>query len=285
MSSKIYFSDKKKRSLGFHVVRTISTMLNKVAPQLALRQAEKLLLTPAKRPKKVILPEGVKLTQISGVEGNLQQYSLGKGSIVLLTHGWSGSASQFFPLMEKIAAAGYKAVAFDHYGHGQSSGHIANLQLFVKGVKDIVAANGKDNIHCIVSHSMGTVSALNLPKDIPHILIAPVFGLYESLRKTVFDSGMSPVLFERLITHIENTHQMQFKDAVSERHIGLVKKPLHIIHDEQDRFAPYSGSETMKKEYAHITLHNTQGQGHGRVINSDKTWQVVDSVLNASSVT
>lgn len=283
MSSKIYFSDSKKRSMGFHVIRAISSVLNKAAPKFALKQAEKILLTPAKGRKQAAMPEGMKVEQVSGVAGQLQQYSLGQGDIVILTHGWSGSASQFFPLMEKIAQAGYQAIAFDHYGHGKSSGKIANLPLFIKGVRDVVELHGKENIRCIVSHSMGTVSALNLPKDIPQVLIAPIFGFYDSLRKSVFDSGISPKLFERLLAHIEGSHQIMFKDAVSEQHIGLVEQPLHIIHDEEDRFAPFAGSASMKEQHEHIRLYPTQGHGHGRVINSEQTWQVVEALLKESA--
>lgn len=265
--------------MSFHMIRTISSILNKVAPKLALRQAERLLLTPAKSRKKITAPDHLIIEQVSGVEGSLQQYRLGEGQIVLLTHGWSGSASQFYPLMEKIAQAGYQAIAFDHYGHGQSSGHVANLPLFIKGVKDLVSLHGKDNIRCIVSHSMGTVAALNLPKDIPHLLIAPVFGFFDSLRKSVSDSGMSPRLFERLLEKIESTHQIQFKDAVSEQHIGLIEQPLNIVHDEGDKFAPFSGSQLIAQQHDIVTVHKTQGQGHGRIINSDTTWQVLNSVL------
>ena len=265
--------------MSFHIIRAISSVLDKVTPALALRQAEKLLLTPAKGRKQALPPQGMIVEQINGVEGHLQQYKLGEGEIVLLTHGWSGSASQFFPLMEKIAQAGYQAVAFDHYGHGQSSGKVANLPLFIKGLKDLVSHHTRDNIRCIVSHSMGTVAALNLPKDIPHLLIAPIFGFFDSLRKSVFDSGMSPKLFERLLEKIESTHQIQFKDAVSEQHIGLVEQPLNIVHDEGDRFAPFVGSEHISQQHDFVTVHKTQGQGHGRIINGDDTWRVLDGLL------
>jgi len=279
MSSKIYFSGSNKRSMSFYVIRTLSSVLNKVAPKLAIRQAQKLLLTPAKGRKKTPVPENMIIEQVNGVQGHLQQYRLGTGDIVLLTHGWSGSASQFFPLMEKIAQAGYQAIAFDHYSHGKSSGKVAHLPLFIKGVNDLVSLHGQHNIRCVVSHSMGTVSALNLPKHIPHLLIAPVFNMYDSLRKSVFDSGMSPPLFERLLKDIERTHKIEFKDAVSEQHIGLVEQPLNIVHDEEDRFAPLSASESIARDHKMITVHKTQGQGHGRIINSDTTWQVLQGVL------
>jgi len=265
--------------MSFHVIRTISSVLNKVAPKLAIRQAQKLLLTPAKGRKKIPVPQGMIIEKVDGGQGQLQQYRLGAGDIVLLTHGWSGSASQFFPLMEKIAKAGFQAIAFDHYGHGESSGKVAHLPLFIKGVHDLVLLHGEHNIRCVVSHSMGTVSALNLPKHIPHLLIAPVFNMFDSLRKSVFDSGMSPPLFERLLKEIENTHEIQFKDAVSEQHIGLIEQPLNIVHDEEDRFAPLSASESVAREHKMITVHKTQGQGHGRIINSDTTWQVLQGVL------
>ncbi|MGB1237513.1 MAG: alpha/beta fold hydrolase [Pseudomonadales bacterium] len=275
MSSKIYFSEQRRRPLSFYPVRTLSALLNRIAPALALRQVEKLLLTPATRRGDVTCPAQMKRQRIAGREGELQLYSLGEGRTVLLTHGWSGGASQFFPLMQKIAAEGYKAVAFDHYGHGQSAGRQANLPLFIKGLEDVVAHCGQAQLHCVVSHSMGTVSALNVVKEAPHVLIAPTFGFYDSLRRTIFDSGIAPALFERLLARIETVHRIPFREAVSERHIGRVECAVHIVHDEGDRFAPFSASRGISEQYAHVTLHATQGQGHGRVIDSEQTWRVV----------
>ena len=40
-------------------------------------------------------------------------YRLGQGPVWLLMHGWSGSASQFYPLMSHIAAQGFKRVLKD----------------------------------------------------------------------------------------------------------------------------------------------------------------------------
>jgi len=279
MSSKIYFSDNDKRPMSFHVIRTISGFLNKVAPNFAIAQAEKLLLTPAKSKKEKAVPNGMIIEQIRGGNGHLQQYKLGEGAIVLLTHGWSGSASQFFGLMEQIAQAGFQAIAFDHYGHANSSGKVAHLPLFIKGVNDLVMLHGQENIHCIVSHSMGTVAALNLPKKMTHLLIAPVFGFYDSLRKSVADSGMSSQLFERLLVKIETNYDIKFKEAVSEQHIGLVEGSINIVHDVDDRFAIFSGSQSMADQYSNVVLHATQGEGHGRVINSDMTWQVLKRLL------
>ena len=281
MSSKIYFSENDKRSMSFHVIRIISNILNKIMPNIAINQAEKLLLIPAKSKKEVIIPNAMIIEKIKGEEGDLQQYKLGDGPIVLLAHGWSGSASQFFGLMELIAQSGYQAIAFDHYGHAKSSGKVAHLPLFIRGINDLVSLHGQDNIHCVVSHSMGTVAALNLPKNISHLLIAPVFGFYDSLRKSVFDSGMSPDLFERLLQKIENDFDIKFTDAVSEQHIGLVERPVNIVHDINDRFASFIGSETMAKQHPNIVLHQTKGQGHGRIINSDTTWQVLSRLLDA----
>ena len=280
MSSKIYFSEEKKRKpLSYYLVKAVSNTALKISPRFAVNSAKKLLLTPAGNRKRTEIPINFEQTSLNTKYGDLNFISVGTGETILLTHGWSGSCTQFIPLMEKIANSGYRAVAFDHYAHGQSDGKYANLPLFIKGLD---AALAKYNPQCIISHSMGTVAALNCAKHISQFLIAPTFGFYESFEKRILGTGLAKRLFTSVLQNVEQEHQMKFKQLLPEAHIGSHQKTLHIIHDEGDRFAKFTLTEQQAKLHKHIKLKKVSNLGHGRIINSDETWQfLAQSILNA----
>ena len=90
----------KQTGLGLSIAKKISLFSNKLAPNWAYRKVEDLFLTPNGR--KIIknkIPHGIKPFQIDTKKGALQGYQLGRGPTVILVHGWSGGAYQFFPLM------------------------------------------------------------------------------------------------------------------------------------------------------------------------------------------
>lgn len=278
MSSKIYFSAKSKRKpLSYYGIRAVSSTLASLAPQLALKHTKKLLLTPAKSRTRSTLPEHFVQTFLLTPNGALNVTSVGSGKTVVLTHGWSGSSAQFYPLMEKIAQAGFRAVAFDHFGHGQSAGQIANLPLFIKGLTHVL--NHEDNVVGVVSHSMGTVAALNAVKDLPQVLIAPTFGFYESFRERIVSTGISKRLFHGVLANVEQEHDMQFLNLLPEQHLSLQQNAIHAIHDEQDRFAPFALSHQQAQLHPHFKLTPVQDLGHGRIIAAEPTWQVISKHL------
>ncbi len=105
MSSKIYFNT--RRFSPSKLLLGLGTRLHHVlAPTHAKRTASKLLLTPQRATRDVAAPAGLVEQAIHTSEGTLMSYRLGQGPVWLLMHGWSGSASQFYPLMSHIAAQG-----------------------------------------------------------------------------------------------------------------------------------------------------------------------------------
>ena len=122
MSSKICFNT--RRFSPSKLLLGLGTRLHHVlAPTHAKRTASKLLLTPQRATRDVAAPAGLVEQAIHTSEGTLMSYRLGQGPVWLLMHGWSGSASQFYPLMSHIAAQGYTALAYDHPAHGRSEGN------------------------------------------------------------------------------------------------------------------------------------------------------------------
>ena len=279
MSSKIYFTDKaSSRSLSYYLVKAVSSSLIRIAPKFARKQTKKLLLTPVRSRKREQLPSHFETSQLNTAHGKLNITSVGEGKTIVLTHGWSGSSAQFYPLMEKIAASGYRALAFDHFGHGQSGGRFANLPLFIKGLHHVLQQYSQQIIG-VVSHSMGTVAALNVAKDLPHVLIAPTFGFYDSFESRILSTGISKKAFLQVLSEVETEHNMTFNSMLPEQHIANHQYPITAVHDKDDKYAPFHLSEQQAELHPAFRLHAIEGKGHGRIINCDQTWAHIENSL------
>lgn len=96
MSDKIYFNTSNKFSFKRSLIGATTNLHYILAPSHAKKTARKLLLTPMRTEQKNADPQGLIKSEIKGRDGVLKTYSLGTGPVWVLTHGWSGTASQFF---------------------------------------------------------------------------------------------------------------------------------------------------------------------------------------------
>ncbi len=276
MSEKIYFNTSGKFSLKRTVVNMSTRLHHTIAPDHAKKTARKLLLTPVRTAPKNDEPNGLIKGELTGREGTLKTYQLGEGPVWVLTHGWSGTASQFFPLMQHIASKGYTAFAYDHPGHGESGGVYGHIPAFVNGLETVL--DHVDEVVGIVGHSMGTASAVECRhakiQDVPMLLIAPVLEYLENLFGSIERSGFSMKLFEEVVLELQEQYHYPLQSVDPYRKLALRKSKTIIVHDEKDKFTKFSVSEKAAQEMENVTLVVTQGQGHGRVM---KCQQVIDS--------
>ncbi|MGE6106535.1 alpha/beta fold hydrolase [Aeromonas sobria] len=268
MSSKIYFNTRRfspsKWLLG------IGTRLHHgLAPRHARRTASRLLLTPQRNQRDEATPEGLVRQAVHTGEGQLMSYRLGQGPVWLLMHGWSGSASQLFPLMEQVAARGFTAIAYDHPAHGNSEGSTGHLPRFVRALDELIERVGP--IHGVMAHSMGGAVALSSRhpslESCPLLLVAPVIDYVPQLYAMVARSGYSMRLFDAVVKEIEQEYQHPLSEVDPLAALARRSGPALIVHDEADRFAPYQDS-LRASQNGRTRLISTQGLGHGRILAS-----------------
>jgi len=281
MSSNIYFNTRSKFTMRRSMINIGTRLHHSIAPAHALKTARNLLLTPVRSTSKNEDPVGLLRSTHMTSEGRLNTYQMGNGPVWILNHGWSGSASQFFPLMEHIAKQGFTALAYDHPAHGQSEGRHAHLPAFIQAFDELV--DNVDNVAGIIAHSMGSASVLEShhPKveTLPILLIAPILNYVENLYDMVGKSGYSMKLFGAMIKNIEDKYQYNldtikpYQKLVSRQHKTI------IVHDKRDRFAEFSASESAANNTSNIHLVATQGQGHGRILHSDSTMAAFDRLI------
>ncbi|CED59549.1 putative uncharacterized protein [Moritella viscosa] len=258
-----------------------SRLHHSIAPAHALKTAKNLLLTPVRSTSKHEDPVGLLRSTHMTSEGRLNTYQMGNGPVWILSHGWSGSASQFFPLMEHIAEQGFTALAYDHPAHGQSEGRHAHLPAFVQAFDELV--DNVDDVVGIIAHSMGSASVLESrhPKvqALPFLLIAPVLNYVDNLYEMVGKSGYSMKLFGALVKNIEDKYQYSLETIKPYEKLISRQHKTVIVHDKRDRFANFNTSESAAGEAININLIPTKGQGHGRVIQCDSTMAAFDSLV------
>ncbi|EGU44340.1 putative hydrolase or acyltransferase [Vibrio ichthyoenteri ATCC 700023] len=279
MSEKIYFNTSNKFSFKRSLVNVSTRLHHRLAPHHARNTARKLLLTPMRNKPKNSEPQGLVKGQVISKEGTLSTYSLGCGPVWVLTHGWSGTASQFFPLMEHIASRGYTALAYDHPGHGESEGRYGHIPAFVGGLEAIL--DSVDEVAGLAGHSMGTASAIECHHiklvDKPLLLIAPVLDYLDNLFGSVARSGYSMRLFNDVVQEIEAQYRYPIQSIDPYNKLAQRQSKTMIVHDEQDKFTKFAVSQRAANEMKNVTLVATQGQGHGRVMMCQ---QVMDSFDN-----
>ncbi|RTZ17728.1 alpha/beta fold hydrolase [Vibrio aquaticus] len=282
MSEKIYFNTSQKFSVKKSLVNLTTRLHHTLAPKHAEKTARKLLLTPARPEPKNSEPAGLVKAEVESKEGTLQTYSLGSGPVWVLAHGWSGSASQFYPLMEHIASRGFTALAYDHPGHGKSGGVYGHIPAFVNGLEAIL--DSVDEVAGLVAHSMGTASSIECHHqklvDKPFLLIAPVLDYLDNLFGSVARSGYSMKLFNAVVSEIEEQYRYPIQSVDPYNKLKLRTAATIIVHDEGDKFAKFDVSERAAGEMENVTLIATKGQGHGRVMKCTEVMDSFDALIN-----
>ncbi|WP_368204605.1 alpha/beta hydrolase [Aeromonas sp. s5] len=287
MSSKIYFNTRRfspsKWLLG------LGTRLHHtLAPAHAKRTASKLLLTPQRNQRDDSAPAGLIKQAVHTSEGTLMSYRLGQGPVWLLMHGWSGSASQFYPLMSHIAAQGFTAIAYDHPAHGHSAGHTGHLPRFVRAFDELVEKMAAEcgPLQGVIAHSMGgavTLSSRRRELDtLPLLLISPVLDYVPQLYGMVARSGYSIRLFDAVVKEIEQEYQHPLSTVDPLGRLAGRSGPAIIVHDEEDRFAPHGDSLRATQDGC-TRLVSTRGLGHGRILASAPAFAAFDQLSAAQS--
>ncbi|MGF1695596.1 alpha/beta hydrolase [Vibrio lamellibrachiae] len=279
MSDKIYFNTSAKFSVKRSLLNVTTRLHHSVAPKHAKKVARKLLLTPVRSQPKNAEPKGLMKNKVDWSGGTLETYQLGQGPIWVLSHGWSGTASQFFPLMEHIASKGFTALAYDHPAHGKSDGVYGHIPVFVEGLEAILDSIPSE-IAGIIAHSMGTASALECRhrklENRPMLLIAPVLDYFENLFGSVARSGYSLKLFQAIVSEIEDQYHYPIQSVNPYQKLGVRESKTIIVHDEKDKFANFDVSIRADNEFNKVSLEITKGQGHGRVMNCQQVFDSFD---------
>lgn len=287
------FSRIGQSKIALSVRKSASLMISKLAPNWVYEQVEHSFLKPeSKKIDKNNVPHGIRLFKIKTPQGTLQAYKLGQGPAVLLVHGWSGGAHQFFPLMNGLSRCGYMAISFDHFGHGHSDGESASLPSFVSAVSSVlkyINHSTSEGLAAIVGHSMGCIAIANAQKSYlegtPLLLISPVFNFKKYFPKQVNLQGLHPKISKQFLAKFEKSYLSDLDRMELKLKLADYSADTVIVHDKQDKVSGVLDSIKFCSTYPLTKLVVTKDFGHNRLINSEVVWQQLKSHLNYEDIT
>ncbi len=280
-----------KRILGTLFYATIKT-LDASSPRLAakvvfslfrrakrtpLRQVEQSTMTKAARFH--VEHDNMK------VSGYLWGDKKGNRQTILLIHGWDARASRFHVIVEELLASGYRVIAFDSLGHGESEGDTVTIKDNFEVISKLQSQHGP--FEAIVAHSLGSLNAFYAVRNgiaaRTLVCISSIcefnylthrFASYFKLRERTIS-----LLNERLEREFDN--QRIWVEFSADFDPERIESTIHLIHDEDDEFVESEQSKMIDAAYGEkSSLSLTNGLGHYRIL-SDRSVakSVVQSVV------
>src|SRR5215217_3069685 len=206
------------------------------------------------------------------------------GPAVLLMHGWGGSRAQMTGFVDPLLFAGYRVVAFDQPGHGESDGKTTNL-LEIAPSMDLIAEQ-EGPFHAVIAHSFGTLITSyalvnrNFPAPARLVYFGAFNQLLESLPRFQVLAGISDEIMDGLRAMIYENFGKEVLDAIlNEKLTPQIHIPALMFHDVTDNVTPVEDSQSIARVWKDAQLIETQGLGHRGALQSKSIHEQVVKFL------
>ncbi|NMR21692.1 alpha/beta fold hydrolase [Cellulomonas fimi] len=264
------------RQAPFLGLRVSFTVLDRVAPALGARWAERLWFRiPASATRRAPAAAPGRRSGLLLHGRPVMWESWGEGPIVYLLHGWGGRRTQLAAFVDPLVAAGFRVVAVDTPGHGDSpAGAHGPRESTVLEMADVVPALVRTlgPAHAVVAHSLGalaTMVAVDAGVPVERLaFVAPMGTVEPYTRLFVRRLGAGERTRRRMVARVERRIGMRvgfFDIAALGERLGT-RPALLLVHDRADRETRWSDSETIAASWPGARLVTTEGLGHGRIL-------------------
>jgi pimeloyl-ACP methyl ester carboxylesterase len=203
----------------------------------------------------------------------------GEGPTVLFLHGWSGRGSQVAAFVEPLLAAGYRVVAADAPGHGESPGDKTNILEVAAAVQVFGEIFGP--VHAAITHSFGGMVlayAMNHGLSVGRVVMisAPAHVGY-----LIAGFAQTLAIPASVIAAMQKRINKRFAGEIWERlstvySVKELAAPALIIHDEYDNSVGWEQGKIIADAWPGAQFMKTSGLGHGRILRDKK---VVDATV------
>lgn len=256
------------------IIRSIGLYLNTLAllsPQRAGKKGFELFCWPRRikmKPHQLeFLNQANEQFTIDYAGKKVQAYRWGNGARkVLLLHGWQSHSYWWRYVVSSLSKEEFTIFSLDAPGHGLSEGDFLNLPHYSGLIEQFIIE--QKSIHAILTHSFGGFASVYTLHRLPHLQVSKMvvmaapgevelfFNYYQRMlglsRKAV---QVITEHFVKAIGHPPSYFQME-EFAKSLSLSGL------IIHDTEDKEAPYQTAVKINKVWKNSNLITTTGLGH-----------------------
>jgi non-heme chloroperoxidase len=165
--------------------------------------------------------------------GSIYVVEAGEGPPIVLSHGVTNSIRTWVHQLETLPRAGFRAIAYDHRGHGQSvagsAGHsVENLALDLRTVVEAYDVRGA----VLVGHSMGGVAVQAFVTRFPELAAERVAGIVLLSTLATTPLGSHSTRTKRRIEQITN-HAPDMGWIWNSPNLGLLAARLGFGRDPE----------------------------------------------------
>jgi len=213
----------------------------------------------------------------------MQLWSWGEGPTVLLVHGWNGRSTQLGGFVEPLVARGYRVVAFDSLGHGDSDGKQSSLPELANCIRQVVDELG--GVYGIIAHSLGgaaTTFALAYGMQAERLVfVSPPADPREFLKIFGAAIGINEDVRLRVKQRVERRLGVPMEEMQAFELAPEMRLPLLVIHDEDDKEVPVEVGRGVAAAWPRAELVVTQGLGHQRILRDSEVAEVAVHFIDA----
>lgn len=203
----------------------------------------------------------------------------GKGPKIVLVHGWSSRATNFYEIIEKLILLDYNVYAFDAVAHGESKGIITNIPELIKTLEELIQEWGP--VEAILGHSGGGFASAYVVAQNPRIkkliLISPfnkVTDVFEKYFEMIQLGEKARLLMIGYFTKLTGKKVQELSGELSAQ---AIRAKTLVIHDRNDKEVQVEDSIDIAKNLKNGQLILTEGLGHRRILRDE---MVINKLVN-----
>lgn len=224
----------------------------------------------------------------------LAGYAWGAGKQILLLHGWGSRASHLSPLGKILVRSGFRIIAFDAPGHGNSlkpeEPQQSSMFEYCRALWTV--AQSLQPLHALVGHSLGAMSAIFTAAG--HAGLSDYSITTERVVSISAPDNLSQVITlfcqqhrldngaESALTHgLEQAFEFSVTEYLVTQALKQVKAHILLVHDEDDDDVSVASAHQLKQARPDARLVLTQGAGHQRILTNRTMMRAVKDFLTS----
>lgn len=283
---------------GQREVRTALVALERLSPRASGAVFERLWFrspTPPRRARRNRhpIPAGAPFrldVGTSSIRG--MHWGEADAPLAVLVHGWGGWWQQYGTVVPLLLERGYRVVAYDSLGHGDSdAGELGRRSTTVPEMARVHAAVAErfGAPSATIAHSIGCLAVMWAQQHLGvasgrQVFIAPATGtrrmldtLHEALGVGAATERVFLERFERRIGRPLSDFDLPRLVASSASGASTL-----VIHDRDDRVMDLADTQALVEGWPAARLVVTEGFGHYRVLRAEPTLDAVDEFLDSA---